>query len=479
MKRQGVRVRGIYSTAIVQLLLDNNIPIADLSLVLKERFNIRNEQENIPVVTIKDTNDKKGFIIYGDPELSDKVLYVLKENVSDIVTIRSLFNKYSTILVKVLEKTSKGYIVELPGKRKGLLETERRHNIGDKIIAYVVSGVNRIILYEGIAIVGKFVRLIEHEKNKFSKHIKNPEKKTLLLSMLTNIEKPPHIGIYFRSSCNIASLTDILDEIQRLISHYVSLKIKAREENEISQVTQGEALYINFLPFETKNKFDLFRRKRISTLNFHHYIKSTNTQEKECLDLLEFVSSDTSSKKLIDYHVENILRRIKGKDIKFIHQWPSLDHYTYTCSVYKISYPLIYCRRYVSKEGIYDGLKIDKKPGDIIVTLFALFSPVIIHTYMRDNKVLGSYININSPMEVLNPAEFWYIDYHIDIIKKNGLVYEIDSTKLEESYKNNILTKNLYERILSFSKNIKEMLEKNIEKEKIILSTLPKKIYKK
>ncbi|MCD6562829.1 MAG: DUF402 domain-containing protein, partial [Thermoproteales archaeon] len=115
----------------------------------------------------------------------------------------------------------------------------------------------------------------------------------------------------------------------------------------------------------------------------------------------------------------------------------------------------------------------------IIVTLFALFSPVIIHTYMRDNKVLGSYININSPIEVLNPAGFWYIDYHIDIIKKNGLVYEIDSTKLEETYKNNILTKNLYERILSFSKNIKEMLEKNIEKEKIILSALPKKIYKK
>lgn len=481
MRQPGIRVRGIYSTAIVRIFLDNGIPVADLSPILKKRFSLEKySDENIPVTTIKDTENKKGFIVYGEPTLSNKAIDILRRKIRNLIVIGSKYNRYSTNIVKIVKKINDNlYYVELPHKEFGILHARNKYNIGDNVVAYTISGMKEIVLYEGIAIVGKYVRIMENEKTRFSKHIRDLEKKTLLLTMLANIEKPPNIGVYFRSSCNKATLSEILEEIQELIIEYKSLKEHLKSEKEISKITQGETLYVNLLSFESKNILDEYRRKQLATVSYHHYLKSTNTLEKDCLDIIESILVDLSHRKLIEYHIDKILNEISGKNIKFIHRWISLNQYVYGCQVYDVSYPLIYCKRKVTKEGIYDGLNIKKEPGDIIVTIFALFSPIMIHMYFRNNNLLGTYININSPVEVLSPYEFWYIDYHIDVIEKNNEITILDRDKLEQVYNQKIISKELYRQIIELSENIVVMLKNRVKKEKIILSLIPKEIYKK
>lgn len=483
MSGDGVRIRGIYSTAILRMLLDESIPIADISDVLKERFHQEiKTNELVPVVTIKDIDDKKGFIVYGGEKLSTQVMLVLRENIPEIVSVEKVYDQYSIHVVRILEKYDKGYIVELYDGHKGFLETDKRYQVGEYTIAYVASSTDdEVLLKEGISVAGKYVRLIENSNTRFSKFIRNPEKKTLLLTALTKIKLPPNTGVYFRSSANKASLSDIIEEIQQLINEFLQLKKKAAECKEPKKLRKGEKLFINFLPFEAKNRLDSYRSKQVLTLKHHHYIKSTDTPEKDCMDIIENIIDPESvcnaSFKLIHLHLNNIFRHIMQRDIVLVHHWPSERYYTYSCKVFKISKPLIYCERIVSSSGFYDGLNIKKKSGDTITTVFAPFSPIIVHVYRRKNTISGLYFNINSPVELLSLNRFWYIDYHVDVIKTKT-VKIIDMEKLEEIYRRGVISEQHYHKILNIVNDLKEKLINGLKPEQIIISHLPTEIYK-
>ncbi len=62
-----VRVRGIYSTALIRLFLDNNIRIAEPSATTRERFNLREHGESVsPDLDVYDRLDRQGVNVIGD-----------------------------------------------------------------------------------------------------------------------------------------------------------------------------------------------------------------------------------------------------------------------------------------------------------------------------------------------------------------------------------------------------------------------------
>ncbi len=61
----GVRVKGIYSTALTELLVENGVTVVDASPQLKARFGDSVSSRGVALATIKDREDRRGVVILG------------------------------------------------------------------------------------------------------------------------------------------------------------------------------------------------------------------------------------------------------------------------------------------------------------------------------------------------------------------------------------------------------------------------------
>jgi protein associated with RNAse G/E len=85
-----VKVRGIYTTALTRLLLDNGFKIVQPSAPIKERFKLPNvmEENSQPDMEINDRPDKQGINVVGDAASVEKFISILLENLEDVVVRR-------------------------------------------------------------------------------------------------------------------------------------------------------------------------------------------------------------------------------------------------------------------------------------------------------------------------------------------------------------------------------------------------------
>ena len=83
----GVRIRGIYSTALTKLLLDHGFEIVQPSKVIKGRFGFPDseETETQPSLKVHSRIDRQGVIISGDEASLEKVIHVLMLSLDDVV----------------------------------------------------------------------------------------------------------------------------------------------------------------------------------------------------------------------------------------------------------------------------------------------------------------------------------------------------------------------------------------------------------
>ena len=107
-----VRVRGVYSTAITKILLDNGVSISHTSKKIRERFSLPENREP-PTVTIKDTDQKHGIVIVGEYEHGKRVYEVIRDSIKDCFCWVSKLPLHSIIKGRVIEVKEGKSIVEL------------------------------------------------------------------------------------------------------------------------------------------------------------------------------------------------------------------------------------------------------------------------------------------------------------------------------------------------------------------------------
>jgi predicted RNA-binding protein associated with RNAse of E/G family len=67
--------------------------------------------------------------------------------------------------------------------------------------------------------------------------------------------------------------------------------------------------------------------------------------------------------------------------------------------------------------------------------------------YFKDEKWKGTYINLNTPVEVY-PKTIHYIDLEVDVcIKPDGTVKVLDIEKLEKALEKGFISKTLFEMV--------------------------------
>ncbi len=100
--------------------------------------------------------------------------------------------------------------------------------------------------------------------------------------------------------------------------------------------------------------------------------------------------------------------------------------------------------RPVKGGGLYDGLKVEKSPGDYAITEVRIGEWYLATRYFsREGILKGTYVNVNTPVE-LYPDRLRYVDLEADIcIWPNGDIRVLDMRYLKEAVAEGLINNSL------------------------------------
>jgi len=426
----GVRVKGIYATALTELLVENGIPVVDASPQLKARFGTSVSSRGVALATIKDREDRRGVVIIGRRDTVQQVLDVLKGSLLLSPVIVMPGELYATYVCRALG----GRLLELPEGQLGFLEGEAKE--GELIVAHIVSFREGLpVLRRGAAVVGVYARLVEGRSHDVSEHIRGPQR-----AMLFSLAESTGLkgwGVRWRSSARWADPSALSAELRSLEDLAERARERARELDHPAKVTEGEILA--FVPFslDDKRRLDRVRAKRMPTVPYHHLAKACGEKYSALVDALERFPEWRSEAEPADKVLEFLESDIAEGSLRVIHESPSGKTIELggEAAVVRRKPLLIELRRRISGGGLYDGLDVPKEEGDTAVSVIALGSYVLPHAYFSAEGVLkGLYVNVNTPIEPCPPNAVWYVDAYVDVVwsSKDG-VRVIDVNELRSS----------------------------------------------
>ncbi|MEM3756551.1 MAG: DUF402 domain-containing protein [Candidatus Bathyarchaeia archaeon] len=334
-----VKVRGIYSTALTQILLKNGFKIVQPSATIRERFNLSPSPEDCsqPDLEINDRFDKQGISIIGDSAAAEKLITVLLNSLDDVII--------------------------------------RRRSIFTPI--------------------------------------------------------PPN------NSSESYGLTEVLSE--------------ALMEAYSSTPHQTVRIDVEF-PGLSKKKLDEIRGAIVPTLSGHHYYKAYGGKAAAIVEMAEkMLEKGYSYRDVEELFRECMLREYPYKGSKL-----SIEHVKISGRVFHLGEARIAefseedqrisLVRIFSTQGIYDGLKVPKEPGDYAISRMKIGGLFFKTSYFsRDGEYKGTYVNINTPIEIY-PGKIRYIDLEVDVCMwPDGRIQKIDFEKLEKAVQMGYISERLKE----------------------------------
>ena len=464
MSGANVRVRGIYATAISKILLERGFKIVDASEKIAERFSMELDTEPADV-TVKCADVEDEILVMGSPREALQVYSVLIDVLRYVYTLKSSVELYAVYKGLIVEKIGDYCVVDL-GDVKGQL-TPCREEPGESVIVGIKRAPLRpgekALLTRNFMIRGKVLALVHGDPRiTFSEHIRDSRIRARLSTLALSKLMGTGLGAHFRSSSKYASDNVVLEEIDKLLAEYRDLVERARSLDPPVKLRQGEFIGLIGVTSLAKKLLDEIRSCVVTTVNMHHSLKSSGLS-----DLVDFVESIVTSdvckrevsSRLLNY-IGNKLR--ERREVEFVHIKPTGERIPLGGGevldvLVGEDFVQLLAKRVIKSSGVYDGLGVEKKPGDIDYVIARSDQPILVHNYYRGEEWLGSYININTPPEI-TPSQVKYHDLLVDVVVlPSGEVKVVDEEELEKAHREEILTESLY----SCAKNtLKLVLEK-------------------
>jgi len=203
-------------------------------------------------------------------------------------------------------------------------------------------------------------------------------------------------------------------------------------------------------PALSKKKLDEIRGAVAPTLDGHHYYKACGVNISSALDMAEKLLEKGGPRE----EVEILLEQTIGPRYPTVDSLIEIEHVKLHGEIFNLGeavieafdYPecLIQFRRVFKTKGIYDGLKVEKDPGDYAVTEAKIGEWYFKTQYFsKDGRYKGMYVNLNTPIE-LYPHGIRYVDLEVDVcVWPNGRVKKLDEEKLREAATEGVITPKL------------------------------------
>jgi len=210
---------------------------------------------------------------------------------------------------------------------------------------------------------------------------------------------------------------------------------------------EGSHYVVVEFPALSKKKLDEARGLVTPTMDCHHYYKACGGNISSSLDMAEKLLEKGGPRE----EVEKLFKQTIMVEYSALGSVVSIQHVKLDGKVFHLGRALIEAynrheslirfRRVFEKKGIYDGLKTEKEPGDYAVTEAKIGEWHFKTEYFsKDGRYKGTYINLNTPIE-LYPHGIRYIDLEVDVcIWPNGRVEKLDEEKLKEAMAEGIIT---------------------------------------
>ena len=98
----GIKIRGIYATALTQFCVDHNLAILLPSGSIKERFRDYKKIDSPEAVDveIRDLEDHQGILLEGKPDKLDLLVKLIKENFFDAICRERKYGQYYAIEIE-------------------------------------------------------------------------------------------------------------------------------------------------------------------------------------------------------------------------------------------------------------------------------------------------------------------------------------------------------------------------------------------
>ena len=448
-----VRVRGIYATAISKILLDSGFKLVEASEKIRERLGV--EFSTGPCdVTVKNTENPDELLVIGFPREAESVYNVLVNKLNYVYAWKSPLELHAVYLGVISARHGDLCVVDLGGFQGTLLPC--REEKGTRVVVGVkappLKPGERLQLTKNFRIVGKYVMLVHGDPRiSFSEHVRDSSIKASLSAVAASKLMGSGLGVHFRSSSKYAAKETIAQEIENLLAEYRALMKLAGEVESPAKLRSGEFIGLLGLTSLAKRELDEYRRQVECTIDMHHSLKASGLSD--LVDFAEYIIScacasrgENTASGVAKYIAKGLEESSK---VEFIHVKPTGEVIRLNPGrVVKVSVEsnrvVLVAERVMRSQGVYDGLGVEKRPGDLDYVVVDTGKPVISHNYYREGVWLGSYININTPPEVV-PGIVKYHDLLVDVVVyPSGEVKVVDLEDLEKLREQGVVMGALY-----------------------------------
>ena len=444
------KVRGIYSTALTKLLLENGFQVVQPSPVIEKRFHLKSVFEP-PDIDISDRYDLQGVHAMGTREAVDRFIQLLQSNLKDVITRRWSVSVDGIYKGKIVEKSSNAALVDIGTAVGKLPETLSNQN---EVIVQVERrriGAKNPLLTTKIKIPGKYAILIPEQKIGVSLKIRNLQERARLYA-LGRVIKPEGWGIIWRETAANQPQEKLEAEILELVG-------KAKQVVSLNETAEAPSLLMEGLycldvefPASSKAELDKLRSTVTPTLMGHHHYKACSGRISALLEMAEKLLENGKALEEVEEEFRAAVKReypdhedsVQVQHVKLSGRVFLLGEAT----IRELSGSRLHFQRTLKRDGIYDGLRVPKKAGDKAVTEAEIGSWTLkTRYYSPEGKYKGTYININTPIE-LYPNAIRYVDLEVDICLWPDNTYKIlDMEKLESALNKGWISRALYEAV--------------------------------
>ncbi len=417
----GIRIRGIYATALTHLFRKHGFKIVQPSEPICERFKLAPNQEPYDL-DLYDLEDLQGVFVSGAAEGLERLLAILQEELLDAIVRRFELKLFSVYRGVVRSSGPAGSLIDLGG-RDGFLPEEELHP-GEVVTVQVFELPGRgrePLLRRMIGLPGRYAVLISTGRIAISKKIEDYDER-MRLSWLGAELAPKGWGIVWHTAAAGRSRAVLAEDIARLAGLAAKLNDKMREAPPALLLEGEPAAQVEF-PGWAKRRLDQLRGEVLPTVAGHHQIKASGRKEE--IDLLEqMVKKLSRSREKGLISAPSPLEALKvGASLTIEHV--KLDGRVQLLGQGRVTRlspaeGLIELEREIKAPGRYDGLGIAKEPGDRAVTEFGEGRWWYRTRYLSaDGELKGEYYNINTPIEIY-PDKIRYVDLELDLVRLPG-----------------------------------------------------------
>jgi len=389
---------------------------------------------------------------------------ILQSAFDDVLTRRwhvSIDGIYKGSIVDQNEET---VFVDIGNDTIGKLPKTEIHNAESRQVIVQVErkrmGAKHPILTTKLKIVGDLAILAQNCNCGVSLKIRDLNKRNELYALGKKLALEGW-GIIWRTSSADKPKEILENEISKLIDRTANLNNEAAS-NVPALLLEGSYFMDVEFPSLSKKHLDQLRAAKVETLPNHHFYKSCSGQISSALEMAEKLLENGQDRNSVEKSFkEQILREfpIEGSTVEIEHVKPNgFIFYLGHAVIESIDETRVKYRRTIRSNGLYDGLGTIKEIGDKAVSETKLDEWSIATKYFSKDDVLkGTYININTPVEVC-PDAIRYVDLEVDVcILPDGTAKVMDMEKLEQAFKKGFVSQKLFNRAKEI---VQEILKK-------------------